>query len=545
MKKLLLVVSILSAFALTACGGKSNSESNTLNLVLLGEPKTLDNSKATDVYSSEILSMVNEGLVSVEVQEDGSEKIMPGVAKEWTISPDGKKLTFKLNENAKWSDGKTVVAQDFVYGMLRTLDPKTASQYSFLMSPIKGADAYNSGKGKAEDVGVKAIDDSTLEITLGKPTAYIEQILYFKALFPQRQDIVEKSGDKYGTEANTLIFNGPFVMTEWTHGSKVVFEKNPNYWDKDNVKLDKVVKNIVLDETARMQMLLNGQTDLDSVYKPEWITKLDATKNFITVKSGEFSTNYAFFNQKNKYFKNKKIRQAFSIATDRDGENKVLFENTMQPAYGFVTVGTKIGGKDYRSLVPEPVKQLIAENPDAKKLLIEGLKELGLPEDPAQMDITYLSGSTTDKQRKYVEYLQQEYKTALGVEMKTDAAEWAVFQKRVDELDYDFSGMAWAGDYNDPNTFLDMWVSNAGIIQTGWANKEYDKLIAEASETADQNKRLELFAKAEDIVTRQEAVIAPTLYRMSTTYIRNYVKGYRKPTLKGVYNLKGVYLEKK
>ncbi|MGL4253285.1 MAG: peptide ABC transporter substrate-binding protein [Fusobacteriaceae bacterium] len=557
MKKFM-YLALASSLLLAGCGGEktaeksletgkevSKTEVQEFKTFLGAEPKTLDISKATDSYSSVILALNNEGLVSAHVDEKGVESIVPAGAESWEISEDGMKYTFKLRENAAWSDGQKITAHDYVYGMLRTLDPVTGSLYAFLMSPIKGADEYNSGKIKAEEVGVKALDDLTLEVTLAKPTAYFLELGYFKVMFPQRKDIIEKSGDKYGSEADTLIANGPFILKEWVHNNKVVLEKNPTYWDKENVKLEKIEMAIVPDENARMNLMLNGQVDVGGATKPEWMDKFNQMGVFDFISKSALGTNYTTFNTQSKYFKNPKVRKAFSMAVNREELNDVLFNGRFVPAYGWVAKGIQIGGKEYREQVGEPLNQLLKSDTTAVDVLKEGLKELGLPEDPSQVTINFLSSGTSEWSRKYAEYLQQMYKKNLGVEIKAEFVEWPVYQKRNDELDYEMGGQAWTGDYNDPNTFLDMWISTAGIVKNGWKSSEYDNLIDKASKTADVQERLEYFKQAEKMLVVDEAVIAPTLYRMNSTFVRKYVKGYNPPTVPGVYNMKGVSIEGK
>lgn len=287
---------------------------------------------------------------------------------------------------------------------------------------------------------------------------------------------------------------------------------------------------------------MNGQVDMGAASKPEWVEQFMKSGDFINIKRYALGTNYNLFNTKNEYFKNAKIRKAFILATDREELNKVMFNGTFEPAYGFVSKGILLGDKEYRTLVPGPIKKLAEENKDPKALLIEGLKELGKNPDPSQMTVTYLSSGTDSWARKYSEFMQQMYKTKLGVNIKAEFVEWPVYQKRNQELDYDMGGQAWTADYNDPNTFLDMWVSSANIVPNGWKNEKYDKLIEQAALTADNKEREELFKQAEEILLYEDAVISPTLYRTINNYCRKYVKNYNPATL-GPYNYKGVYIE--
>ncbi|MGH4139426.1 peptide ABC transporter substrate-binding protein [Clostridium sp.] len=539
----LLTLSLTASLALVGCGNKTKTpETKTdtatatkadatqyLNGILKSEPKSLDASLATDLYSSEVLVNCMEGLTRIEQTEDGKDVIKAAGAEKWETNADKTVWTFHLRD-FKWSDGKAVTAQDFEYAIKRSLDPNVGSTYAFILYPIKNALQYNTKKAKAEDVGVKAIDAKTVQFTLDKPCPYFLDLTYFKVMYPQREDIVKKNGDKYGTEASTLVFDGPFILKSWAHQSKLELEKNPNYWDKDSVKLDKLTLNIIKDETARMNSLLSGQIDAAEVAKTEWVDKFTATNKFNVTKKNDPSTSYEFFNLKDKYFKNLKIRQAFSLATNREDIVKVLYKGLAQPAYGWCPPTLQIGGKDFRETVGvEPIKAFKAANPDPKKLLIEGLKEIGADPDPAKMDVTAVQSGTDATIKEFAEYNQAMYKNILGVNIKAEYMEWAIFQKRTDALDYQMAGMTWSGDYNDPNTFFDMFMTGANIVGTGWSSAKYDNLIKEASNTTDPVKRTEFFKQAEQILLVDETVIAPTVYRMKNIFRYKYVNRVMAP----------------
>lgn len=556
MKKILLSLSLLFLFA---CGGEkevtsTSSEKTTtpvaestmdknqeLNLFLGAEPKTLDGVRSTDLYSSAVLGLTNEGLVSAEMI-DGIETVVPAGAESWTVSEDNLVWTFNLRKDAVWEDGKPVTAQDYYYGITRALDPTVGSSYSFLLYPIKGAQEFNAGNGTLENVGIKVVDDYTLEITLHSPTPYFDQLGYFRVMYPQRKDIVDKYGDAFGSEGDHLLANGPYLLKEWVHSNKVVLEKNPTYWNKDEFFIDRINYLIVTDENSRMNLLVSGQVDMGYTDKPEWIDQFMKSGDFSNNKKYAMGTNYAIFNTTSKYFKNVNIRKAFTLAMDREELNKVMFNGNFDPAYGFVTKGINIGNQEYRTITPEPLRKLQEENPDPKALLVKGLEELGMDPDPSKVTITYLSSGTSSWERKYSELLQQMLKTNLGVEVKAEFVEWPVYQKRNNELDYEMGGQAWTGDYNDPNTFLDMWISSSTVVPVGWKNAEYDELIMKASQTSNQEERAKYFAEAENILLYEECVIAPTLYRVTNTYYRNYVKNYN-PTTVAPYNFKGVFIE--
>ncbi|WP_392486669.1 peptide ABC transporter substrate-binding protein [Haloimpatiens sp. FM7315] len=497
--------------------------------VLSVEPKTLDLSRSSDNYSSQILGEVYEGLTRVE-QIDGKDVIKPAGAEKWEHNEDGTVWTFHLRDY-NWSDGKKVSAKDFVYSLKRTLSPKTGSAYAFLLSPIKGADEYNSGKASADNLGVKAVDDKTLEFTLKQPCPYFLDLTYFKLFMPIRQDIVEKNGEKYGTEANSLgVYCGPFALKSWTHQNEMVLEKNDKYWDKDAVKLDKITFKIIKDENSMHNALYSGQLDSLGVSKPEWKKKLDQTGKFNVIKGFTPSANYTFFNQKDKLFSNANVRKAFSIGTTREDLADVIFNGLFTAAYAWVPPSLQLAGKDYRETANElPIKKLAEENPDPKELLVKGLKELGMDPDPAKLDVTFLLEGTSQWHRTYAEYCQQMYKKTLGINLKAEYVEWPIFQKRTEEGKYQMGSMAWTGDYNDPNTFFDMWLTGAAVVPTGWSNKKYDELIKKAMTIFDEKERLKDYKEAENILLHDDCVIVPTVFRNRCTYRYKYVKDLMSP----------------
>ena len=554
MKSKKMVAGIIAATVLTTvlagCGKKDTptpgagsaeiDKEQYLNLVLANEPKTMDISKATDLYSTQVLKEITEGLTRMETDKDGKEAPAPAGAEKWTTSPDGLKWTFTLRDY-NWADGQKVKASDYVYSLLRTLEPKTASQYAYFLFPIKGAEAYNSGKGKKEDVGVKAVDDKTLEFTLERPTPYFLLLTNYKTFLPQREDYVTKYGDKYGTELETLPVNGPFKITEWIHQNKVTLEKNDKYWDKDKVKLSKVNYKIVKDENARMNELLNGSLDSSAVRKQEWIDKFNQAGKYNNLGGYDGSIVYQFYNQKSKIFSNAKTRLAMNLALNREDIVKTLYKNLGTPAYGWIPFGIQIGTDEYRKVVGvEPLKAAADQYKDPKALFIEGMKELGLGEDPSKVTIKMLEGGTDAQSKEFAEYYQQAYQKALGVKIDIQYMEWDTFQKKLDNFEYDLAGMAWGEDYNDPMTFMDMWLSNANQVQTGWKNTKYDDLINKTRAAKDNKERLDLFKQAEQILLVDEAVAAPVTYRKYNTFRAKYVKdlmlvNFGEPELKYAY----------
>jgi len=493
-----------------------------LNLVMVAEPSTLDPSKGSDTYSNAVLNNVLEPLTRLEEDEDLNNFVAPAGAESWESNEDGTVWTFKIRDN-KWSDGVAVTAYDYEYGIKRSLDPATASPYAFLLTPIKNASKVNSGELPVDELGVKALDDKTLEITLESPTPYFLELTNQRVTLPQRKDIVEKYGDTYGSELDTLVYNGPFTLTTWVHNSEIVLTKNENYWDKDTVKLQNVNIKIISEENAIYNSLSNGSIDQASASKPEWKQKFMADENLEHIEIVNPNTFFIFFNTQDEVFKNANIRKAFSAAIDREEIANVIFNGVNVPAYGWVPPSISIDGKEYRSVVEEPVKLLVNDNPDPKALLVKGLEELGLDTDPSKLTVKISLGGTDQWFRTYGEYLQQMYAEKLGVNIQIETLDWPIFSAAAAKGDFQIGYMAWGADFNDPVSMLSLLRSDAGAIATGWANDRYDELIDLAGKEMNQQKRLEYFKEAEKILLYDEAALAPVVYPRSDTFRYKYV----------------------
>lgn len=509
------------------------------------EPESLDTTRSSISSAWEAQTLLFEGLTRVEMTEDGVEKIVPGMAEKWENNEDGTEYTFYLRD-ALWSDGVPVKAQDFEYAVKRLLDPKTASPYAWLLTPIiKNGAAFNKGEASADEVGVNAIDDKTLKFELAKPVPYFMQLSYFIVMTPLRQDVAEKYGDAYGQEAEQIISNGPFVIKEWVHENKLVFEKNTNYWDKDHVYIEKMQWNHVLEADARMQALLKGDIDAAIVFKREWEHKFKTMSddfNFLTKTLAWQSWN--IYNQKDKYFKNTKVRKAFSVAFDRDEFNELVFGGSRIPAENYIPDNIMIGDENYQDKngSPKYVKKLSDEITDPKALLIEGLKELGEDPDPAKMDVTYMPLGNSDIARKTGEFMQQSFKKNLGVDVKLEILQHNICYDKFDNGDFQIFDTGWLGDYDDPSTFLDLWHSTDGYYKIGFENEEYDSLVEEAAKILDNDKRAELYKRAEEILIYEDTACGATVIGKRNTAVRSYLKNYEGFSF-AKRNFVGVYTE--
>ena len=536
-KKMIAVMStiaVASSLFMGCGGGSSNSASSGdtgkidseqyLNDFLGAEPGTLDPSKCADSYGNGILQDILEPLTRLEDDKDGKSILKEAGAEKWESNKEGTVWTFKIREN-KWSDGQPVKAQDYEYGIKRSLSPNTGSPSAYLLEPIKNAVPVSEGKMKVDELGVKAVDDKTLEITLSEPTPYFLSLTYQSSMLPQRKDIVEKHGEKYGSEKDTLVFNGPFVLSEWTHNSKVVLTKNDFYWDKDSVKLQTINYPVMNDLNAIHNSLENNSIDSAGVITPEWRDRFAKNDKLENIKIINQRVNYAFYNHKDTIFKNTNIRQAFSLGMDREEIANTIFNGINEPAYGWVTRSiTGDGENEYRSIVPEPLKEIKEKNSDAKALLLKGMEELNLGSDPSTLKVKFSLGGTDQWMRTFGEYLQQMYKKTLGVNLEIEFLEWPIFQSKVQKGDFQIGYMSWGAEFNDPIAMLRLVTSDSTAILTGWKNDKYDDLIKQASKEMDAKKRLELYKEAEQIIF-DDAVVCPVVYTASNIFRYKYVKG--------------------
>lgn len=516
-----------------------------------GEPVTLDTGRSSISTSWNCQGPIFEGLTRLQGTPSGAAVIEPAVAESWEMSEDGTVYTFHLRKDALWQDGKQVTAADFVYSWIRMLDPNTGSPYAWLITPIiKNAEAFNKGEAKAEDVGVKAIDESTLEVTLEKPTPYFLQLSYFPTLRPMRKDAVEAAGEKYGSEAATVIGNGPFVIDEWIHRGKIVYKKNPKYWDAQHVYIEEMTWNMIDDQGARMQAMLAGDIDSGGVTAREWQEQFEATGEFEIIAVGDVNSGYHLMNCGDRYFKNDKIRKAFSAAFDRDDYVETVTNGTQYPGWWYVPNNLSIGDELFnektgnRQYVKKLYEDVRTQYTSPKELLIAGLKELGEDPDPAKMDVTMQFRGTSETEKQRGEFYQQVFKEELGVDIKVELLQYNIVYANIDAGQYQICDVGWNGDYNDPHTMFEFWHSQKGYYdqsKTGWSNEEFDKIIDEAGAMLDNDKRAELYNRAEEILVYEDCVVAPYEQAKYSTYRRKYIKNlytvptFFKPDYKYVY----------
>ncbi|WP_077368547.1 peptide ABC transporter substrate-binding protein [Anaerosalibacter sp. Marseille-P3206] len=541
-----LVMSVLLCMGLLAgCGKESTTggentgggegREQIYRFSTLDEPTGLNPITNTTEPDYGVQRMILESLVYYVSDENGVATIKPGVAEDWSMNDDGTVYTFKIRDNAVWNDGEAVKADDFVYTFRQMATPAVGSTNAWLFDGIilNFTEAhYEEGKNP-EDIGVKAVDEKTVEFTLTKPCSYFVQLL--DRAKPIRQDKYEEWGEEYGSSVDKMVTNGIFNVETWEPNVKMVFVKNDKYWDAESVKLEKINRYIVEEPSAAVQALLSGDTDFVGTTDPDWQGKIETegdkyTKFELVDNAPEF---YGF-NCSNKYFKNPKIRLAFSLAIDRDKYNEDLNHGASSPLYSLVPEVINCGENLYKDMIDEDInilKDLEKEYPDPKELLIEGLKEEGLDPDPSKMEVRYATRGTSEYSKKSAEWLLQEWQEKLGVTITIDMMEWNIMWDKVDEGDYDICTAGWSPDYNDPSTLLSIYDPVNGYFnskKSGWTGPDADKyheLIEKASLSTDDKERAELFYEAEKILVGT-GVISPVYCAVGTYYKANYLKGY-------------------
>ncbi|MGF7396060.1 peptide ABC transporter substrate-binding protein [Thermoanaerobacterium thermosaccharolyticum] len=540
--KKIVIIGLVLLMALSAvlagCGGSaSNSASNSgndkqvLNLNLIQEPPTLDPQKATDVVSIDILTEILDGLTRYD--KDGKIKPGSGLAKSWDISNDGLTYTFHLRD-AKWSDGNPITAEDFEYAWKRALDPNTASQYAYQLFYIKGAEEYNSGKGSADQVAVKALDDKTLQVTLKAPTPQFLGLTSFVTYLPLEKSIYEKYGDKVGTDPDKLVYSGPFVISQWNHEQSITLKKNKDYWDSSSVKLQTVNFSMIKDNNTLVQNYDNNT--LDSIFVPG--DYIDKYKNSSEYSDKALATNwYVQFNTKSPVFKNADIRKAFTLAIDRKTFVEQVTKDGSIPAEAVVPPGVPGYNGDFRK---EAGETYFKDNDvaQAKELLKKGMSELGISKLPT---ITLL-GDDTDNAKKYDQALQQMWKQNLGVNVQIQNVAFKVRIDMMNKGNYDMVFAGWSADYNDPLTFLDMWETNNGNNSAFYSNPEYDKLIDEAKVNGDLKSRNDQLIQAEKILMN-DMPIGPVYFQARPFVVKPYVKDLYFPTFGSDWEFKWAYIQ--
>ncbi|MDP1724389.1 MAG: peptide ABC transporter substrate-binding protein [Alphaproteobacteria bacterium] len=480
------------------------------------EPQSLYIARASDVPSNMLLRDLYEGLVNC----DQNGKIIPGAAQRWEIDETGKIYTFH-DIRGNWSNGDPVTAHDFVFAWQHLLDPKTASTYAFILNPVLNAHEISKGENKdLNALGVKALDAQTLQVTLKAPTGYFLNSLLHYSFFPFHKGALEQYKNEV-TKPGKMVSNGAFMLTEWRPQDYIMLSKNPHYWDQTNVKLDKVQYFTTEEQNTTLKNYRAGQLDLTYEVQAEKIQFIKRDKDLVKdLKIHPYLSNYYYgINlRKSPLGTNKDLREALSMVIDRE---KIVNHITLAgeiPAYGFVppmTANAKPASLSFQALSTE----------DRLKRAKELYEKAGYNlKNPLKFEFSY---NTDENHKKVALAIIDMWKHAFpGIEVTLRNLEWKVFlQERSEGKNIEMYRSGWAGDYNDPLTFLEIFKSDSGVNHTGYNSPQYDALLEQASMSVDLEKRAEIFGQAEKILL-EDAPLIPIYNRVTARLVKPWVKGY-------------------
>ncbi|WP_331489688.1 peptide ABC transporter substrate-binding protein [Tepidibacter hydrothermalis] len=533
MKKVLsfMMILVLALGVLSGCGGGTDqvdqgTETNKIVRYNIGaDPKTLDPALNSGVQSSGILANCYEGLMRL----DENNKAIPGMAESYEVSDNNTTYTFKLRD-AQWSDGQKVTAQDFEYAWKRALDPKTAAEYAYQLYYIKNGNEFNANKAKMDDVGVKALDEKTLEVTLIAPTPYFLELTAFPTYFPVRKDIVEKNPEAWPITPENVPFNGPFKMTKWQRGDSIQVVKNDTYYDAGRVKLDGIEYTMITEDTTAFQAFQSGEIDGSDGVSEAQIPQLRENNDPNFKIHPYIGTYYYSLNVTKEPTDNPKVRKALSLAIDRNLITTVVVKAGQKPAKTFVPEGmTGPDGKDFvesskdYGITPE------ANVKEAQKLLAEA----GYPNGEGFPDTTVYY-NTNESHKAIAEAVQEMWKKNLNINVKLQNQEWKVFQETRTQGNFQIARNGWIGDYSDPMTFLDMFISTSGNNNSHWKNPEFDKLITDIKKTEDAEKRYQMLHQAQDMIM-EDNILIPIYYYTNAELLRENIKGVKVSPLGQVF----------
>lgn len=510
---LLLVMTVVSQagifdFLFEKSEGKSEK---IITLNNTSEPGSLHPALSKGTHESWPMNHMYEGLL--KIGEEGM--AVPGMAKSWTVSEGGKTYTFTLRDGVKWSNGDPVTAYDFEYSWKHVIKPETASDYVYQMYYIKGAYEANAQGGSMDDVGIKALDEKTLEVTLVEPAPYFLELTSFYTYYPINKKIQEEDPDWF-KKPEKIVTNGIFKLSEWNHKENIKLRRNEYYYAKDEIKFDGIDFIMIEDLNTAWQMYRSGELDMN-IDLPQDV--IGAGHKDLVI-GNELATYYYRFNTTKKPFNNEKVRKALSMAIDRETIVKDVAQGGQKPAFALVPFGIPTENGDYRGQNPKLFEEDLEE---AKELLEEGLAEEGM----TSLSFVLLY-NTSEGHKRIAEAIQEMWRNNLDVDISLENVEFQIKLDREDKLDYDVARSGWIGDYVDPMTFIDMFITDGGNNDTGWGNERYDELVAKAKSTADNSIRYPAMKEAEQILM-DEMPIMPIYFYTRPYVLKDNIKNVIKP----------------
>lgn len=515
-KHSLLMLTLVFSLILSGCNFSSSSgdsdggSGGVLNITEPADIPTLDSTKAHDGIAFTVLNNVNEGLY----RQDENNLPIKALATEHEENDDKTVHTFTLRD-ANWSNGEPVTAQDFEYAWKRVMKEASPYGFMFVTAGIKNAEAILNEEKDAEELGIKALDEKTLEVTLESANPLFLTLLTFPTFLPQNQEYVEEQGDQYALEFDKILYNGPFKLIEWTHEQGWKYEKNEDYWDADAVKLDKINVYVVKDPSTGTNLYETEKVDrveLSSALVDEY--KDD--ENFETMK--ESGLVFLRFNHNHPVLGNKDVRRAVNMVIDKKSLTDVILKDGSSPLNGVVPGGfyNSPENEDFRELNGDFNTGTIEE---AQALWEKGLSEVGETEVTVSINI-----ADSDDHKKVAEYIQAQLVDNLpGFKMEIKAVPFAQRLEIEKAIEYDMSLSSWGPDYSDPMTYLDMWLKDGSANRMDYHNPKLDALVAEARVETDLSKRYQMMLDIEKILLEEDAAIAPLYQEGESILIRSKI----------------------
>lgn len=498
---------------------KTVDAAKTISLNAGMEPTGLNTLTSTYAIEFSLFKHMYENLVTL----DDDDNTVPGAAESWDYDEDTLTYTFHLRKDGVWTNGDPVTAKDFEFAWSQALNPDVASDYAYFLYFIKNAEKYFNGEVTWDEVGVKVVDDYTLEVTMEQPTPYALFLFSFGTLAPVNQRFYEAVGaDLYSTEAQYFCTNGPFALTEWSHNDKIVMQKNDAWHGAADVEVEEIDWKIITDANAALSSFLAGDLDMVGLGTGELIKQAEAAG--ATIQSYTDGTSlYIYFNNNDQYLSNVNLRRALFNAIDEQKEIDTVWQNDNEPMTSFTapgvsaTDGTSFAGK---------VGELYAPSRDqekAKEYLATALSELGCTVDDLSAHLSIDCGDSPTSIAE-ASFYQEQWRQVLGIEVAVNSMITKQGSQNRKTGNYVMSVTGWGPDYNDPNTFLDLWVTDGGNNQTGFSNERYDELIDLASKETDLEKRESYFIECEQIIADQ-LPIGPAFWRAPSYACSDKIKG--------------------
>ncbi|MDR2795942.1 MAG: peptide ABC transporter substrate-binding protein [Spirochaetaceae bacterium] len=536
-KRLFVALAALAALSAIAGCSRYNGDADTIVVVVGSEPNTMDPALNSALDAFVYLAQMFEGLYRYEDDGQGVARLVPGLASgapAKTLNADGSVVyTYTLRGGLKWSDGKDLTADDIVYSWRRLVDPATAADYNYMINMVKNAEAIMDGTLDKAELGVKALDGSTLEVTLTYDCPFFDEVLSFSATFPVRQDSIERAGDQWTFSPSSYIGNGPYRLKEWVHNSYLSLEKNPYYYKEvtgpDNIRFD-----LMDDANAILAGFRNNELDFIRSIPVDEVQSLLDTGELQT--TDYLAVSHVSFNNQIPPFNDMRVRKAFSLAIDRSYIVEHITRAGQKPAGGIVPYGVEDAeagsdfrekGGNYYSLTDE---DYINNRAEAQKLLAEA----GYPGGAGFPVVEYIY-NTDNMNQAIAETLQNMWKTVLGVTVTISSQDWAVFLDTRKNGNYQIARDNWIADYNDPITFLELFATGNGNNNPQYSNPRFDALLKQARAMSAQESRMKLFHQAEDILVGEDSSVAPVYFYVDT-YLLN-------PGITGIYyNSLGLFM---